>query len=411
MLAEERRQRLRGVAGLGEDDDPLAVLDPQRLCEQDAGPAELRVEVVERLRAAHRLLDPGVADEALAGLRRPRGFGVLALALEVPAQRLDALGLDQLDGPPELHDLGVRAHPLVPLRAVVVDQLLELRADRVELRLGHARVRRVRHAQPLQFTQPLGDHVVERVADLDDGVGEFDALPLDVGVVGVGGHVGVVLGHDRHVAQSEVVANGQDLLLVAAGGGAHPGDERRLGVGVVAVRDVVVGVVAGRAVTLVEGEMRHVRERDAVADEVVFDHLRRRTDDPGGLPEVGAVVGADRAGEDDDVVVVHRERLPVKGGVLLDEWLRRREEQRGAAAFGQPLGGDEQADGRLAEPGRQADEGVVRGGGLGQAELVAPSLEQAVDEQRPLDVLRFAGGCRHLRGDSSFRRIRVRPPR
>jgi hypothetical protein len=95
--------------------------------------------------------------------------------------------------------------------------------------------------------------------------------------------------------------------------------------------------------------------------------------------------------------------------VLLDERFRRREQQGLTAVVGQPLGGDEQAYGRLAESRRQTDEGVVATRGVGQPELVASLLEEAVFEHRPLDVLRAVRRCRHLPRSSSFRRIRVRP--
>ena len=75
--------------------------------------------------------------------------------------------------------------------------------------------------------------------------------------MGVLGHVGVVLGHHRHLREPEVLTHLEDGLLVVTGGSTHRGDERVGGVGVVAVGDVVVGVVAGRAVTLVEGQMGH----------------------------------------------------------------------------------------------------------------------------------------------------------
>jgi len=61
---------------------------------------------------------------------------------------------------------------------------------------------------------------------------------------------------------------------------------------VVALRDVDVRVVAGRAVTLVEREVGDLGERDPVADQVVLDDLRGRDHDPGVLPERGAELDA-----------------------------------------------------------------------------------------------------------------------
>lgn len=194
--------------------------------------------------------------------------------------------------------------------------------------------------------------------------------------MGVLRHVGVLLGHHLHVDDAEVLTDFEDGLLVAAGRGAHPRDERVLGVGVVALCDVDVGVVAARAVALVEGEVRHVPKRDAVADEVVFDDLRRGDDDLGLLPEFGPVVGPNVAGEDDDFVVRDGQRLAVEIGVLLDQRLRRREKQRLSAHVVEALGGDEQADGRLPEAGGETDQRVAVARGPGEANLIEPPLDE-----------------------------------
>jgi len=45
------------------------------------------------------------------------------------------------------------------------------------------------------------------------------------------------------------------------------------------------------------------------------------------------------------------------------------------------LGGDEQADRRLAETGRETDECVFVGRGVRELELVAAPLKEVVDEQ------------------------------
>jgi len=65
--------------------------------------------------------------------------------------------------------------------------------------------------------------------------------------------------------------------------------------------------------------MGYLCQRDAVADQIVFDDLRCGDDDSGRLEQLGAIFGANLAGEDDDLVVGDREGLPVEVGVLLDE--------------------------------------------------------------------------------------------
>ncbi len=250
------------------------------------------------------------------------------------------------------------------------------------------------------FLESLRDNLVDGVADLEDDLGQLDALPLDAGVVGVLGDVGVVLGHHGHLREPEVLTHLQDRFLVVAGRGAHPGHQRVLGVGVVALGDVVVGVVAGRAVALVEGAVRDRGEGDPVAHQVVLDDLRGRDNDAGVRPQCRAVVGTDLAGEDDDVVVLEFEGLAVELGVLLDQRLRRGQQERLPADGRQSLGGDQQRDGGLAESGRETDERVVPARRLGQIDLVPAVLEELRRHQRAIDVLAtgLGVGGRHCPG-------------
>jgi len=122
--------------------------------------------------------------------------------------------------------------------------------------------------------------------------------------------------------------------------------------------------------------MGHVREGNPVADQIVFDDLRGGDDDRGVVPQRGAVVGADLAGEDDDLVVGDGEGVAVELGLLFDQRFRRREEQRFAADLVEAFGGDQQADGRLAEAGRQTDQRVAVAGGARQLDLVESTLDE-----------------------------------
>jgi len=123
-LAQELGERLRRVAGLGEDDHALAALEPQRLGEQHASLAILGVDLVETLGLPHGLADSRVRDHSLARLRRARRPSLIALAIEIPTKGLDALCLHEGDCLPEFHHFRMNRHPLEPLRLVVVDQFL-----------------------------------------------------------------------------------------------------------------------------------------------------------------------------------------------------------------------------------------------------------------------------------------------
>jgi len=197
--------------------------------------------------------------------------------------------------------------------------------------------------------------------------------------------VGVLLGHHLDFVQPEVLTDLEDGLLVAAGRGRHPGNEWLLRVGVVALGDVVVRVVAGCAVALVEGDVGHVRERNSTPDEVVLDHLRGRHDDRRFLPHRRAVVRTHVAREDDDFLSRYLERFSVKIRVLLDEWFRRREHQRFAADLLESPRRHEQADRRLPESRRETDERVVVCGRAREFQLIESALEELGLEQRVLD--------------------------
>jgi hypothetical protein len=193
--------------------------------------------------------------------------------------------------------------------------------------------------------------------------------------VSVLGDVGVLFGHHLDAVDAEVRTHGQNGLLVVARGGGHPGHERVACLLVVALGDVGVGVVAGRAVALVERAVDDLREVDTRAHQIVLDDFGGGDDDARALPEVRAVVGTCLARVDDDLVVGDVECGPVELGVLGDEGLGRRQQQGLVDDLaGESLGGHEQADGRLPEAGRETDQGVSFQRGVGQSALVPAVL-------------------------------------
>ncbi len=78
---------------------------------------------------------------------------------------------------------------------------------------------------------------------------------------------------------------------------------------------------------LVEGEMRHVGQRDPVADEIVLDHcgvaMTIRADSNSSARSSGRT----SPGKDHNLVIRDLQGFTVEFGVLLDEWFRRREEE------------------------------------------------------------------------------------
>ncbi len=84
VLVQKVGENLGGVTRLGEDDDALALLDAQRLGEQDVHPRELGVDLVVGLDVFHRLPNARVGDQSLIRLRRARRTGGVAKAVEIP---------------------------------------------------------------------------------------------------------------------------------------------------------------------------------------------------------------------------------------------------------------------------------------------------------------------------------------
>src|SRR3989442_7187879 len=167
--------------------------------------------------------------------------------------------------------------------------------------------------------------------------------------------VGVVLGADLDRGDAEVPAHLEDLLRGGPRRRRHPEYQpiRDLLGG---ARDVDVRVVADRAMRLVEDDQAHVVEGDAFRPQVVPNDLGRRDDDLVLPPEEFAILWGRRlAREERDTV--DDEDLPHRGRVLLDERLRRSEEEDPAAAAPQDLRDDHRGDDRLAHPRRQDDEG------------------------------------------------------
>ena len=148
-------------------------------------------------------------------------------------------------------------------------------------------------------------------------------------------HIGVVLRSDLDRGDAEVSAHLEDLLRGGTGGCSHPEDQPT---GDLLVRrgDVDVGVIADRAVGFVEHDQADVVQGDPLRPQVVPDPLRRRDDDLVLPPQEFSILGRGRlAGEERDPV--DDQDVPHRCGVLLDEGLRRSEEEDPTAAAPQDL--------------------------------------------------------------------------